>query len=314
MTFLFLLAGLVLLYFGAEGLVRGSSSIALRLGVSPLLIGLTVVAFGTSAPELVVSLKAALMGQGDISVGNVVGSNICNIGLILGLSALIVPIKVASQIVRVDTPIMIAVTALALVLLYDGRLSRMEGIFLFVLLVAYLIFSIILAKKKPADALSAEFSEEIKLSKRGLAVDLAMVIGGLVMLVFGARFLVDSAIEIARAVGLSEAVIGLTIVAIGTSLPELATSLVAAWKKEADIAVGNVVGSNIFNILGILGISAVVTPLSSTGITGIDLGLMMAFAMALLLFARTGYQVTRGEGLVMLMGYTMFLAWLVTAA
>ena len=314
MTFLFLLAGLVLLYFGAEGLVRGSSSIALRLGVSPLLIGLTVVAFGTSAPELVVSLKAALMGQGDISVGNVVGSNICNIGLILGLSALIVPIKVASQIVRVDTPIMIAVTALALVLLYDGRLSRMEGIFLFVLLVAYLIFSIILAKKKPADALSAEFSEEIKLSKRGLAVDLAMVIGGLVMLVFGARFLVDSAIEIARAVGLSEAVIGLTIVAIGTSLPELATSLVAAWKKEADIAVGNVVGSNIFNILGILGISAVVTPLSSTGITGIDLGLMMAFAMALLLFARTGYQVTRGEGLVMLMGYTMFLAWLVMAA
>jgi cation:H+ antiporter len=314
MTLLFLLAGLVLLYFGAEGLVRGSSSIALRLGVSPLLIGLTVVAFGTSAPELVVSLKAALMGQGDISVGNVVGSNICNIGLILGVAALIVPIKVASQIVRVDTPIMIAVTGLALVLLYDGTLSRFEGIFLFVLLIVYLIFSILLAKKKPADALSAEFSEEIKLSKRGLAVDLPMVIGGLVMLVFGARFLVDSAIEIARSIGLSEAVIGLTIVAIGTSLPEFATSLVAALKKEADIAVGNVVGSNIFNILGILGISAVVTPLGSSGVTGVDLAVMAAFALILWIFSATGHRITRAEGILMLVPYAGYVTWLVARA
>jgi cation:H+ antiporter len=311
MTLLFLLAGLVLLYFGAEGLVRGSSSIALRLGVSPLLIGLTVVAFGTSAPELVVSLKAALMGQGDISVGNVVGSNICNIGLILGFCALIVPIKVASQIVRVDTPIMIAVTGLALVLLYDGMLSRLEGIFLFSLLVVYIIFSILLAKKKPADALSSEFSEEIKMSKKGLVLDLAMVIGGLVMLVFGARFLVDSAIEIARSIGLSEAVIGLTIVAIGTSLPEFATSLVAALKKEADIAVGNVVGSNIFNILGILGISAVVTPLSSSGITGIDLGVMATFALALWCFSITGHRISRAEGILMIVAYAGYVAWLV---
>ena len=311
MTLLFLLAGLVLLYFGAEGLVRGSSSIALRLGVSPLLIGLTVVAFGTSAPELVVSLKAALMGQGDISVGNVVGSNICNIGLILAFSALIAPIKVASQIVRVDTPIMIAVTGLALVLLYDGMLSRLEGIFLFSLLVVYIIFSILLAKKKPADALSAEFSEEIKMSKKGLVLDLAMVIGGLVMLVFGARFLVDSAIEIARSIGLSEAVIGLTIVAIGTSLPEFATSLVAALKKEADIAVGNVVGSNIFNILGILGISAVVTPLSSSGITGIDLGVMATFALALWCFSITGHRISRAEGILMIVAYAGYVAWLV---
>jgi cation:H+ antiporter len=311
MTLLFLLAGLVLLYFGAEGLVRGSSSIALRLGVGPLLIGLTVVAFGTSAPELVVSLKAALMGQGDISVGNVVGSNICNIGLILAFSALIVPIKVASQIVRVDTPIMIAVTGLALVLLYDGMLSRLEGIFLFSLLVVYIIFSILLAKKKPADALSAEFSEEIKMSKKGLVLDLAMVIGGLVMLVFGARFLVDSAIEIARSIGLSEAVIGLTIVAIGTSLPEFATSLVAALKKEADIAVGNVVGSNIFNILGILGITAVVTPLSSSGITGIDLGVMATFALALWCFSITGHRISRAEGILMIVAYAGYVAWLV---
>jgi cation:H+ antiporter len=251
------------------------------------------------------------MGQGDISVGNVVGSNICNIGLILAFSALIVPIKVASQIVRVDTPIMIAVTGLALVLLYDGMLSRLEGIFLFSLLVVYIIFSILLAKKKPADALSAEFSEEIKMSKKGLVLDLAMVIGGLVMLVFGARFLVDSAIEIARSIGLSEAVIGLTIVAIGTSLPEFATSLVAALKKEADIAVGNVVGSNIFNILGILGITAVVTPLSSSGITGIDLGVMATFALALWCFSITGHRISRAEGILMIVAYAGYVAWLV---
>ena len=209
-TLLFLLLGLVLLYFGAEGLVRGSSSMALRLGVSPLLVGLTVVAFGTSAPEMMVSVKAAYLGQGDISVGNVVGSNICNIGLILGFCTFIVPIKVASQIVRIDTPIMIATTALAIALLYDGALSRAEGIILFLLLVAYVVFSIRLAKKQKADSLAQEFSDEIKIPKTGVALDVLMVIGGLVMLVFGARLLVDSAIVVAKAFGLSEAVIGLT--------------------------------------------------------------------------------------------------------
>ena len=310
-TILILVLGLVLLYVGAEGLVRGSSSLALRLGVGPLLVGLTVVAFGTSTPELVVSLKAAYLGQGDISVGNVVGSNICNIGLILGFSALIIPISVASQIVRVDTPIMIGVTALAMALLYDGALSRVEGIILFILLLAYVLFSIRLAKKQASDPLAAEFGEEIKVSKRGAWVDIVMIIGGLVMLVLGARFLVEAAIDIAKAAGLSEAVIGLTIVAVGTSLPEFATSLVAALKKEADIAVGNVVGSNIFNILGILGISSAVTPLSSAGITGIDLGVMMLFALVLWIFSRTGFRITRAEGSVMLVGYAAYVAWLV---
>jgi len=313
-TLLILVLGLVLLYFGAEGLVRGSSSLALRLGLSPLVVGLTVVAFGTSTPELVVSLKAAYLGQGDISVGNVVGSNICNIGLILGFCALIIPIKVASQIVRIDTPIMIGVTGLALLLLGDGSLSRMEGIILFALLIAYVVFSVIIAKKDAADPLAAEFGEEIKVSKRGMAVDLLMVLGGLVLLVLGARFLVDAAIDIAKAAGLSEAVIGLTIVAIGTSLPEFATSLVAALKKEADIAVGNVVGSNIFNILGILGISAGVTPLTSSGITSIDLWVMAAFAIVLWIFSRTGFRITRTEGLVMLAGYAGYVAWLVARA
>ena len=311
LTLLLLLVGLALLYFGAEGLVRGSSSMALRLGVSPLLVGLTVVAFGTSAPEMIVSVQAAYLGQGDISVGNVVGSNICNIGLILAFSALIVPIKVASQIVRIDTPIMIGTTALAIALLYDGALTRAEGIIFFLLLVAYVVFSIRIAKKQAADPLAQEFSEEVRISKSGVAVDVLMVLGGLVMLVFGARFLVDSAIVIAKAFGLSEAVIGLTIVAIGTSLPEFATSLIAAIKKEADIAVGNVVGSNIFNILGILGVSAFITPLSSSGITSIDLGVMAAFALALWGFAATGYRITRVEGFVMILAYAGYVGWLV---
>ena len=314
LTLLFLLLGLVLLYFGAEGLVRGSSSLALRLGVGPLLVGLTVVAFGTSAPEMMVSVKAAYMGQGDISVGNVVGSNICNIGLILGFSALIVPIKVASQIVRVDTPIMIGVTALAIALLYDGSLSRTEGVVFFLLLIVYIVFSIRLAKKQAADPLAQEFSDEVKISKSGVAIDVLMVIGGLVMLVFGAQFLVDAAIEIAKAFGLSEAVIGLTIVAIGTSLPEFATSLIAAIKKEADIAVGNIVGSNIFNILGILGLSATITPLSSAGITGLDLGVMAVFALALWIFSRSGQSISRIEGVVLILAYGGYIAWLVSRA
>jgi cation:H+ antiporter len=313
-TILILVLGLVLLYFGAEGLVRGSSSLALRLGVGPLLVGLTVVAFGTSTPELVVSLKAAYLGQGDISVGNVVGSNICNIGLILGFCALIIPIKVASQIVRVDTPIMIGVTALAMALLYDGALTRFEGIILFILLLVYVLFSIRLARKQVSDPLAGEFSEEIKISKWGTWEDIAFIVGGLVMLVFGARFLVEAAIDIAKAFGLSEAVIGLTIVAVGTSLPEFATSLVAALKKEADIAVGNIVGSNIFNILGILGISSAVTPLSSAGITAIDLGVMMLFALVLWIFSRTGHLLTRFEGFLMLAGYAGYVAWLVALA
>jgi cation:H+ antiporter len=259
----------------------------------------------------VVSLQAAYLGRGDISVGNVVGSNICNIGLILGFSALIIPIKVASQIVRIDTPIMIGVTALALFLLHDGSVSRVEGVVLFSLLVAYVLFSIRLAKKQASDPLAGEFTEEIKISKWGVGQDIAFIVAGFVMLVFGARFLVDAAIDIAKAAGLSEAVIGLTIVAVGTSLPEFATSLVAALKKEADIAVGNVVGSNIFNILGILGISAAVTPLSSAGITDADLGVMAAFALALWIFSRTGYRITRTEGSVLLLAYVACIVWLV---
>ncbi len=313
-TALLLGLGLTLLYFGAEYLVRGSSSLALRLGLSPLVVGLTVVAFGTSSPELVVSLKAAYAGQGDISVGNVVGSNICNIGLILGLCALIVPIKVASQIIRLDTPIMLGVTGLGVAMLYDGRVSRPEGVLLFLLLLAYITFSVWQAKRQPADALGEEFTGAIGISKRGVAVDLVLIAGGLLLLIFGARFLVDAAVTIARTLGWSESLIGLTIVALGTSLPELATSLVAALKKEADIAVGNIIGSNIFNLLGILGVTAMVTPLSTGGIGWADLGVMAAFAVLLWPFCTTGHRLSRPEGAVFLLGYVAYLGWLVRGA
>jgi cation:H+ antiporter len=314
LAIIYLLAGLVLLYFGAEGLVRGSSSLALRLGLSPLVVGLTVVAFGTSSPELMVSLKAALAGQPDISVGNVVGSNICNIGLILGLCALITPIATSSQIVRIDIPIMIGITVLSMALMADGNLGATEGIIFCAILVAYVIFSIYLARRQPADALGAEFGEEVKISKRGLAIDIAMVVGGLALLVFGARFLVDGAIIIARTYGWSEALIGLTIVAIGTSLPELATSLLAAIKKESDIAVGNIVGSNIFNLVGILGITAIVHPLQAAGISGVDLAVMAGFALLLWPMAYYHQRITRLEGAMLLLGYAAYVFWLVRVA
>lgn len=314
LAIIYLLAGLVLLYFGAEGLVRGSSSLALRLGLSPLVVGLTVVAFGTSSPELMVSLRAALAGQSDISVGNVVGSNICNIGLILGLCALITPVATSSQIVRIDIPIMLGITALSLVLMADGNIGRTEGIIFVFILVVYVTFSIYLARRQPADALGAEFGEEVKISKRGLAIDIAMVIGGLALLVFGARFLVDGAIIIARTYGWSEALIGLTIVAIGTSLPELATSLLAAIKKESDIAVGNIVGSNIFNLVGIFGVTAIVHPLRATGISGVDLGVMAGFSLLLWPMAYYQQRITRTEGAMLLLGYFAYVFWLVRAA
>jgi cation:H+ antiporter len=314
LAIIYLLVGLVLLYFGAEGLVRGSSSLALRLGLSPLVVGLTVVAFGTSSPELMVSLKAALAGQPDISVGNVVGSNICNIGLILGLCALITPIATSSQIVRIDIPIMIGITVLSMAVMADGNLGATEGIIFCAILVAYVIFSIYIARRQPADALGAEFGEEVKISKRGLAIDIAMVIGGLALLVFGARFLVDGAIIIARTYGWSEALIGLTIVAIGTSLPELATSLLAAIKKESDIAVGNIVGSNIFNLVGILGITAIVHPLQAAGISGVDLAVMAGFALLLWPMAYYQQRITRPEGAMLLLGYAAYVFWLVRVA
>lgn len=298
--------GVVLLYLGAEGLVRGSASIASRLGLSPLVIGLTVVAFGTSMPELVVSVDAALSGSASLAVGNVLGSNIGNVGLILGISALIFPLTVHARVVRVDLPIMVAVSALLPLLLRDGVVGRVEGAVLTTGLVLYIAFSLSAARHEPGQV-QAEFAAGTPGASRSPAIDALLLVAGLAMLVFGARALVSGAVYLAEAAGMSEAAIGLTVVAIGTSLPELATSVVAALKGEGDIAVGNVVGSNLFNLLGIVGVASMVHPLSATGIGVLDFAVMLGSAALLLPLMRTGLRVTRWEGALLVGGYSAYL-------
>lgn len=300
--------GLVLLFFGGEGLVRGSAALALRLGVSPLVAGLTVVAFGTSAPELVVSLKAALDGLGAIAIGNVVGSNIFNIGLILGITALICPLKPQLQIIRFDTPIMIVVTLVGMGFLWDSALGRAEGAFFFAGLLIYVTATVVMARRVPVQPeVNAEFTDSVPAPHGPVWRDVAFIVGGLVLLVVGSRCLVNGAVEVARGFGVSDAIIGLTIVAGGTSMPELAASLVAAARRQPDIALGNIVGSNVFNILGILGISSLVAPLQAEGISHVDLGVMLAFSVVLLPIIATGRRFERWEGALLLAGYGGYL-------
>ena len=305
---LFLLLGLVLLYFGGEGLVRGSSALALRLGLTPLVVGLTVVAFGTSAPELVVSVQAALAGQGDIAIGNVIGSNIFNIGLILGVTALIYPLKVQLQILRIDTPIMIGVSLLAAWMLADRTIGRPEGALLFVGIIAYTVFTVLYARKVKSSAeVEAEFAESVPAPHGRVWRDLIFIAVGLALLIAGSHFLVAGAVRLARGFGISEAIIGLTIVAAGTSMPELVTSLVAAFKKQPDIALGNIIGSNIFNILGILGAAALLRPITGEGIKMMDLYVAIAFAVALLPVLWSGRKMERWEGGLLLAAYGGYL-------
>ena len=299
--------GLAALTVGAEGLVRGSASLAIRLGLTPLIIGLTIVAFGTSTPELVVSLGASLNNQADISIGNVVGSNIFNIGIILGLTALLCPVKVSLQVIKHDGPIMIAVSLLALFLITKGTISRLTGTALFIALVAYTAYSIWLSKKEVSTEIERQFQDGVPSQSKSLYRDLSFIGGGLLLLVAGSRLLVVSATDIARLIGISEAVIGLTIIAAGTSMPELATSIVAALRRQPDIAVGNVVGSNIFNILGILGVASIAKPLSATGITKLDLWVMVVFSIALLPLLYTDLKLQRWEGGLLLFGYGGYL-------
>jgi cation:H+ antiporter len=302
----FLILSLVLLFFGAEALVRGGSSAAIRLGLSPLVVGLTVVAFGTSSPELVVSLKSALVGQGDIAVGNVVGSNSFNIGFILGLTALVCPLAVHRQIIKLDAPIALGVAILLPLLLMNGVLARWEAAFLFAGIVAYTALNIHLARKSSNEPETYEAPGTGVL--KNWFFDIVFILGGLGILVLGSRLLVDNSVSLARTLGVSEAVIGLTIIAAGTSMPELATSLVAAIRKQADIAVGNVVGSNVFNILGILGISGLAKPLESTGVTMTDYGFMVGFTILLLPLLYTGRVLHRLEGALLLGLYGVYLA------
>lgn len=305
-----LVLGLVALYMGAQALVKGGAGLALRLGLTPLVIGLTVIAFGTSSPEMVVSLQAAASGSGAISVGNVVGSNICNIALILGICALISPLRTATQIIRREVPVMIGVTMVALLMLADRHLARWEGAVLLMGLVVYTVLTVRQARIETAAEVQQEFAVEIGRVPAGLFKNLVLVLGGLGLLILGSHLFVQGAVHLAEAWGMSQVAIGLTIVAVGTSMPELAASLVAAVKKEGDVALGNVVGSNIFNLLGILGLAALVKPIDAPGLEWSDLGLMLVVSIALFPVARSGGRITRGEGAILVMVYIAYTAWL----
>lgn len=309
---------------GAELLVRGASQLAIRMGISPLVVGLTIVAFGTSAPELVVSLGASLKGEADVAIGNVVGSNICNILLILGLSAAIVALPVSAQILRFDLPIMILVSGLVWALCLDKSLSRMEGVGLACGIVIYTIWTVMASRskiKREAAALEAQaiadgetVEEVVHGGWSGVVLNSVLVGLGLVLLAIGANWFIDSAIRFAVELGVSQLVIGLTLVAVGTSLPEVFTSVVAAIRGEQDIAVGNVIGSNIFNILCVLGVSSAA---SSTGINvsgealARDFPWMFVVALCCVPIFWTGYRISRREGLLFLGGYIVYTVYLV---
>lgn len=308
--FAMLAAGLVLLIAGAEGLVRGGRSIGLRLGLTPLFIGLTIVACGTSAPELLVSISAALQGKGDISIGNVVGSNIFNIAVILGLTALLMPIRIHLPVIRIDIPIMIVFSLISVTIIASGPVTVFHGLPLVGLLAGYIAMTYYVARREQRQSEETGIADIHPQPGKSLLVDLLCIGGGIGLMVAGSNLLVESAIKLATRFGVSEAVIGLTVVAAGTSLPELATSIVAAYRKFPEVAVGNVVGSNIFNLLGILGVSSLITPLSAPGITVIDLAAMIVFSLLLLPLAWTGKILDRVEGLGLLAGYACYLWWL----
>ncbi|MCE8016545.1 calcium/sodium antiporter [Halomonas sp. MCCC 1A17488] len=312
-TLLLLALGLVLLIAGAEGLVRGASRLALQVGISPLIIGLTVVAFGTSAPELVVSIKAALDDQAGIAIGNVVGSNIFNVLFILGISALIVPLAVAQQLIRLDIPLMIGISLLMLLLALDGSIGRLDGGLLFLGLVVYTGF-LLWQGRRQSEPAETEVSES---ARSHWGIDVLFVAGGLAMLVAGSRLFVDAAVVLATWLGVSEQVIGLTVVAAGTSLPEVVTSIVAALRGQRDIAVGNVVGSNIFNLLGVLGLAGLIAPAGiavTDAMLSLDIPVMLAVAVACLPICFTASAINRWEGAVLLGYYVAYTAYLILAA
>lgn len=302
--------GGVMLYYGAEFLVKGGVSIALKFKISPLVIGLTLVAFATSAPELAVSINASLKGHGDVALGNVVGSNICNIALILGLSALIAPLPVNRKLLKLDMPLMMA-ASLALLLFFwlSNGVNRWQGAILFAGVVSYTVWSVYASRKEGVS--EDDGGDEVEIKEINTFLSIGLVIAGLLTLVFGAKFFVGCATFVAAKLGVPEAVIALTIVAFGTSLPELATSVVAALKHEQDIAIGNVVGSNIFNILSIMGISPMIKPVTAQGINYLDFGVMIGVALALWVMMIFGKKITRTEGLFFLLINTAYVGYLV---
>ena len=307
MIALYITGGLVLLFFGADWLVQGAVTLALHLGLSPLIVGLTVVALGTSVPEALVSVQAALGHQGGIALGNVIGSNILNIALILGLSSLILPLKVDSHIVKADVPLLTGATFMLVVLLEDFHISRMEGAFLLLCIVGYVAGNIMTVKRTSPEEDKIEGMEIPEDPGKTLWRDVGFLILGIVTLGFGANFLVTGAVDLARIFGLSEALIGLTIVSIGTGTPELATALMAAFRKTPDLAIGNVVGSNLFNIMFVLGIAGLVAPLDGKGISSVDLYVMLGVTILLLPTVWTGRILDRKEGFLFLAIYVGYL-------
>lgn len=329
MTFFWFLAGLVALVVGAELLVRGASRLAVSLGLSPLVVGLTIVALGTSSPEIAVSIGAVLGGSTDVAIGNVVGSNVFNVLFILGVSALLVPLVVDSQLIRQEVPIMIGASLLLVVLVLDRELGRADGALLTALMVAYIGFLVwqsraLARRRRERESAAGPGLPEHAIARAARsgwdghwAVQVAMVLVGLAGLVLGAQWLVDAAVAFARALGVSDLVIGLTVVAAGTSLPEVAATLAAAWRGERDMAVGNVVGSNILNIFACLGLAGLVSPaplLVPAAVMNFDLWVMLAVAAACLPVLLTGREIARWEGAVLLGYYCAYVAWLVLAA
>ncbi len=319
MDYLLIIGGIVLLFAGGEALVRGSVAISERLGISAMLIGVVVVGFGTSTPELLVSIKASLAGQPDIALGNVVGSNIANVLLIFGLSAVICPIICKAGAIRRDALAVVAASSLLFALTLTGSISTAEGVIMVGLLVTYLIYSYKSEMKDkktlPATAPDTVHEHEAQefSNKLGLGISLLMSIGGIAVLVFGADFLVEGASNIARQAGISEAVIGLTLVAVGTSLPELATAISASIKKNSDVIIGNVLGSNLFNILSILGITAVIKPVPLSGqIAGFDVPLNLGIALLTLLIIYFVQRISRMTGAIFIVSYVMYIGWLYT--
>lgn len=316
-TILFIV-GLASLITGAEVLVRGASRVAAEFGISPLVIGLTVVAFGTSSPELAVSINSALSDKATIAMGNVVGSNIFNVLFILGVSALIVPLVVSQQLVRFDVPLMAVLSVFVLMVARDQNISRTEGLVLVISLVIYVWFLIYQSRKesnKVREAYNKEFG--VVQVRSSWVKNIGMVLGGLALLVIGSRWLVESAVSFAHYLGVSELIVGLTIVAVGTSLPEVVTSVIAAIHGERDIAVGNVVGSNIFNLMGVLGFASIVAPTGievSTAIIAFDIPVMIAVALACLPIFFTGGVISRKEGALLLGYYVAYTAYLILAA
>lgn len=293
--------GLVGLYFGAEWIVRGGSRLALRLGITPLVVGLTIVAFGTSLPELIVSVVAALDGKSAIAIGNVVGSNVANVGLVLGLSALIFPISISFSAIRRDILIYLGVCMVFILFAYDGRISPYEGVILFSGLVLYVF--ICLSNKNNRAA--SEGQERVQLPK-----EILLLIAGIGVLSYGAKLFVDGAVELARQLGVTEVAIGMSIVALGTSLPELATSTMAAFRRQSGISIGNIIGSNLFNLLSVIGLAAILRPLETPrSILAFEIPVMIAFGIVLIPVSLLPQPISRLTSLGLLLAYGLFL-WL----